>query len=404
MIKKFCLICLCGLFLAGCTEEAVLSIEREDHFSLKIGRLEDELDLFGLWGNRSIRRTGIAMRDGLFYIANGNGQKIGHYNSYGDMLFMIYNEENNPPPLSLATGGQENGAVTKWAYAYPLEEPGLIIVDSRKHIYAEDRFPYEMHSYDSEKHVLLDSMVLHFDEGGRFVEYLGQEGVGGSPFPHIEGLYTSANDELGVICRLPEGWNIYWFTSDGMVSYVIRLRNEAIPVPQDRPDVFGSVDTIIAAPDGRRLFIKVDYYRLTYDESTNTRSGSECDSSVLWVMDVETGAYLYSVEVPLYEFSYTENGRRLTENLFYSIIGAASKGRIFLSFPAEGGYSILILSADTRTAGEQRRSFIQVNNEELQYTSFSISEDGILSALLATNEEVRVVWWRTDRVSAEMDR
>jgi hypothetical protein len=385
--------------LGSCSREKIPSVTRKDLFTISIGRQEDQIDLFNLEGERSKRTTGIAMRDGLLYISNGNGGKIVRYNSYGDLLFMIYNEEQNPPPLTLRRNNDNQGVVTRWAFSYPLREPGIIAVDSRKHIYVEDRIPREQHGFDGENKALLDRMVIHFDINGRFVEYLGQEGIGGTPFPRIIGIYTSVNDELAVVCRLPTGWNTYWFDASGDLLYLIQLKNDAIPIPQDRDLVVPFINSISVSPDERRLYLKVDYYRDTYDESTNTRSGSEPDSSVIWIMDVETGTYIRTIEVPFYEFTVTENNRKVIENMFYSMLGVIKNSKIFLYFPVEGGYSILILSPESQ---EQRRGFIRVDNEELQYTTFTISAEGILSALLATDEDIRMVWWRTDELIGDI--
>jgi hypothetical protein len=392
------------LFLFGsCSDERVPSVARENLFTLEIGRLEDQIDLFNIEGRRSIPKTALTMRDGLFYISNGNGQKIVRYTSYGDLLFMTYNEETNPLPLTLKTNTEDGGVVTRWAYAYPLREPGAIAVDERKHIYAGDRLPYERHGYNTETRSLLDSLVLHFDEAGRFVEYLGREGIGGTPFPRINGIYTSIRNELAVVCRHSMGWNIYWFDPDGTMCYLIPVRNDAIPIPQDRPGTQPQVDTIIAAPDKRQLFMKVDYYRSTYDESTSIRSGAEPDSSVVWIMDVETGAYTDTIEVPFFEADSRQN-RGQTEKLFYSMLAVIRGGRVFLSFPQEGGYSLLILGKDTGGGLVQRRGFIQVDDDELEFNAFNVSEDGILSGLLATEWEVRLAWWRTDRIAAELSQ
>jgi hypothetical protein len=385
--------------LGSCSREKIPSVTRKDLFTISIGRQEDQIDLFNLEGERSKRKTGIAMRDGLLYVSNGNGGKIVRYNSYGDLLFMIYNEEQNPPPLTLRRNNDSQGVVTRWAFAHPLREPGIIAVDSRKHIYVEDRIPQEQYGFDGENKALLDRMVIHFDIDGRFVEYLGQEGVGGTPFPHIIGIYTSVNDELAVVCRLPTGWNTYWFDASGTLLYLVQLKNDAIPVPQDRDLVTPFINSICVSPDERRLYLKVDYYRDTYDESTNTRSGSEPDSSVIWIMDVDNGVYTRTVEVPFYEIVGTENNRKVIDNMFYSMLGIIKNSKIFLYFPVEGGYSILILSFESQ---EQRRGFIRVDNEELQYTTFNISAEGILSALLATDEDIRMVWWRTDELIGDI--
>jgi hypothetical protein len=381
----------------ACSRGDVTSIAREDLFTLDIGRMEDQIALYNLEGDNGTKRTDFTMRDGLFYISDGNGEKISRYNSYGDLLFMIYNEETNPQPLTLKTNIEDSAKVTRWAFSYPLRRPGEIVVDSRKHIYAEDNLPYDRHSVDVESKALLDNVILHFDADGRFIEYLGQEGIGGSPFPRIIGLYSSVRDELVVVCRLPTGWNIYWYDSTGILLYLVHLKNSAVPVPPDWPSVSSSVDAIMASPDSRRLFLKVDYYRDIFDESTNTRTGNEPDSSVLWIMNVEDGSYTGHIEVPFFEYAFTENGHTVHSRTLYSMLGVMRDGGVFFYFPVEAGYALLFLNTNSGSGGEQRRGFIQVNNDELQFNTFDLSADGILSALLVNNWEARFVWWRTDK-------
>ena len=388
-------------FVLGCNHSAqIQSIEREDLFTLDIGKMEDQIGLYNLDGDKGVRRANIAMRDGLFYISDGNGGKILRYNSYGDLLFMIYNEETNPPPLSLKPLG-DGSMVTRWAVSYPLLEPGQIAVDSRKHIFVRDRLPYERHSFDTDGNAILDNVVLHFDADGKFVEYLGREGIGGSPFPRIEGLYTSIRDELAVVCRLSTGWDIYWYDSNGLFLFVVQLKNDAIPIPPDRENVFSSLDSIAVAPDARKLCIKVDYYRNTYDESTNTRTGIEPDSSVIWVMNAENGIWDRYVELPFFEYTFTEQNQRITSRMPYSLLGVIKNGRAFLSFPVEGGYSILVISLEAGAGGEQHQGFISVDTSELQFNVFDLSADGILSGLLANDWQVKLVWWRTDKFLGE---
>jgi hypothetical protein len=372
---------------------------REDLFSLDIGPMEDQIAMYQLEGDNGIKRINFVMRDGLFYIADGNSGKIVRYNSYGDLLFMIYNEETNPVPMSLKTNIEDSTQVTRWAFSYPLREPGEIAVDSRKHIFAGDRLSYEQRRFDPESKALLDGIILHFDADGRFIEYLGQEGIGGSPFPRIVGLYTSIQDELAVVCRTPLGWHIYWYSSSGALLNLVRLTNSAIPTPPDWPAEITSVDNVMAAPDGRRLLIKVDYYRETFDESTNVRTGTEPDSSIVWVLNIEDGSYLDSLEVPLFEYPLNENGRTVITRMLYTMMGVLSGGKVFLSFPVETGYSILFL--DTKSK-EQYRGFIDVDNSELQFNDFYLSADRIISALLVDDQKVKLVWWRMDTFIGEM--
>jgi hypothetical protein len=380
-----------GVFLS-CKAGTIPSIAREDPFPLNIGRLEDQIDLFDLEGSRSMSRTCIAMRDGLFYISNGNGQKIMRYTSFGDLLFMIYNEETNPPPMTLKPISESGGLVTRWALPYPLRNPGVLTVDSRKHIFVEDRMPPERYNYDSETRALMDSTVLHFDADGKFIEYLGKEGVGGTPFPRINGIYTSVDDEIAVVCRLPVGWHIYWFNAQGNLLYLVKIANEALPIPSDR-DVWASMDAIAAAPDERKLYLKLDYYRDTYDESTNTKTGSALDSSVIWILNVSDEVYSGKIEVPFYTRTFTENNKRINEDIVYSMLGVIRGAKVMLCVPEEGGYSMLLLHGDSQ---EQQRAFIKVDADELQYNTLSVSGDGILLGLFATLYEAKVVWWRSD--------
>lgn len=390
------------LSAVACRQEADESIVREDLFSLGIGRLEDEIAFYNQGDDRGRSGGGICMRDGIFYISDGGGQKIIRCNSYGDVLSMIYNDETNPAPLTLKP--KENGkAVTRWAFTYPLQKPGRITVDSRKHLYAEDRLPDERHTIDEESGAVLDSVVLHFDEEGRFMEYLGQEGLGGSPFPHIKGLFTSQDDDIAVVCHLPTGWNVYWFDAEGVLLYLIKIKNDSVPVPADRRElVFASLDGIIAVPDARKLYMKVDYYRVMFDESTKTRAGNEIDSSVIWMMNVEDGSYEKTIEAPLYEITWTQVNRKTVVRVPYSLLGAAGNENLFLSFPEETGYALAIL--DTQNSSERQiQTSIKVNPDELQFNAFDLSTEGILSAMLVSEWTVKFVWWRTDNLLADGD-
>ncbi|MDR2794025.1 MAG: hypothetical protein LBB61_10265 [Treponema sp.] len=387
---------LCTLLLSACAEKQSEAITRENLFTLQIGRLEDQIAFYNQDGDKGIRRNGLCMRDGIFYISDSGGQKVTRFNSYGDILSMIYNDETNPQPLTLKPK-QQGETVIRWAFTYPFQTPGRIAVDTQKHIYVEDSLPDERHGVDPESKALLDGVVLHFDADGRFLEYFGQEGIGGTPFPRIEGLYTSVNDDLAIVCRLPTGWNIYWFDTDGVLLYLIKIKNSSIPIPADRRDaVFASLDSIIAAPDARKLYIKVDYYRDTFDESTNTRTGSESDSSVIWVMRAEDGIYEKNIETPLYESVYIENNHKITVRIPYTLLGIVKNERMFLYFPEETGYALLIL--DTRESnGVQHQGSIRVDMDELQFNAFDLSQEGILSAMLVSDWDVKLVWWRTDK-------
>jgi hypothetical protein len=161
------------------------------------------------------------------------------------------------------------------------------------------------------------------------------------------------------------------------------------------------MDMIAVSPDSRTLFIKLDYFRNVYDESTNIRTGIEPDSSVIWLMNFEDGIWGRYTDVPFFEYTYTEQGRRFSERIFYSMLGVMRSGRVFLYFPVDGGYSLLIIPTEGSASGEQHQGFIRVDNDELEYNVFDLSADGILSGLLVDEWQVKLVWWRTDKFIGE---
>jgi hypothetical protein len=354
--------------------------------------MEDQIALYSFDGDGGIRQAELAMKDGLFYISDSNGGKIVRYNSYGNMLFLIYNDETNPEPANLKP--KTDNLVTRWAFTYPLRAPGKIAVDSRKHIYTEERLPRDRHIFDAKNRALHESVILHFDEDGRFIEYLGQGGQGGGPFPRIAGLYTSVQDEIAAACILPQGWNVYWYNSQGEQLFLIQIMNNDIPAPADWQDFIASVDTVMAAPDARKLYIKVDYYREIFDKSTNTRISTEPMSTLIWILNIDSGNYENYVEAPFYEYSYSENGRTSNVRLLYSMLALARNGWILLYFPTEKGYAVLRMDS---SGHGQRRGFIKLEAGEARFNSFHLSPDGILSALLADEWKVKAVWWRMDR-------
>ena len=387
--------------LTGCEESGRSgSVVREDLFSLNIGVLEDQIAIFNIQSGRNLSPVDITMRNGFYYFSDSNGGKITRYNSYGDILFMIYNEETNPPPMTLRPFIEGN-LLTRWAVHHPLLEPGYIAVDSRNHIFVQDSLPFERHGFDTESSSLLNNTVIHFDATGRFLGNIGREGVGGTPFPRIEGLYSSIRDELAVVCRLTNGWNVYWFDSEGNLLFLVPLLNDAIPIPFGGDGLIPSLDTIAVSPDSRRIFVKVDYYGHIVDESTNTRMGIEPSRTIMWVMNAEYGFWENQIDVPFYEYTYTEQNRRLTARMIYSLMGIINNERMFFSFPVDGGYSILVLSSDTDGSVSHHQGFIQVDLDEQQFNVFDLSNDGILSGLLVSEWQAKLVWWRTDRLLSE---
>jgi len=397
MISMLVAALVAAFSLSSCVSREVPSVDRENLFQLSFGRMEDQIDLMGLEGRSRSLKTRISMRDGIFYIVDANGSKIVKYTSYGDLLSMVYDPDTNPPPLNLKGNADTSDVITGRATPYPLYSPGEIAVNTKKDFFVEDRLPPQRRTWDAEHRTLLDGVVLRFDNEGRFLEYLGQEGIGGTPFPMITGLYLSNDDELAVICRHAQGWNVYWFDKTGNLLFLVIIERDDLPIPEGSRSQ-ASLESIIPDPDGRKLFLKIDYYKDTVDESTNTRAGIGYDGSKVWVMDVATGSYDSSIDIPVLERYEMDGDRRVAAEHIYSFLGVANGGKLFFYSPDEGGYALLVMETGSK---DRKTGFIRVDAEELMFNTFHLSTDGILSALLATEFEAKIVWWRTDRLIGE---
>jgi hypothetical protein len=200
---------------------------------------------------------------------------------------------------------------------------------------------------------------------------------------------------------------VYWFDTHRNLYKTLRFDDSAAPIKSSGAGApvkstgggtvgagdIAAFDRLTVAPDERMIYLKVNYYKEVYDELTNTRAGTAADGSVLWCFDVDTEKYVREINVPSLE---SDRQKGITDDRLYSLMGAAKNSCVFFYYPIEEGYSIMLLSA--KDAARQRRGILNVAPEELDYVTFSLSGDGMLTALLASEWQAKVVWWRTDKL------
>ena len=119
------------------------------------------------------------MKDGFIFISNGESSKVMEFTSFGDLISLYYNGSVNPAPVILGTERGAEADVTRAAYEYPLNDPGEIAKTNSGDLLIDDRITEQRREYDEENDVLLDRIILRFNDHGELVSYLGQEGPGG---------------------------------------------------------------------------------------------------------------------------------------------------------------------------------------------------------------------------------
>jgi len=383
-----------AMAFSGCSDSrSVTALQREPLFSLDYGVLEDQLNLFSLDDRAPPQKTRLAMRDGIFFVSNGNAAKVLTLSSFGDLLAMVYNPERNPPPLTLQTSDAGSAAQGRTAKPYPFSSPGEIAVDSKRTIFVEDRVPDSRRTYDDAMKASLEYVVLRFSRDGEYLDYLGQEGVGGTPFPRLTGLYLSAHDDCIVVSLTGTGWIAFRFDPRGVLLSTIAIPRDDLPHPPEEAGNIASMDKIVAAPDGSGLILKIDYYKEIVDVETHTQAGIEFSSSWAWVMDGATGTYVERYELPSFESMIDQSEPRVVRA--WELAGAAA-GALFLSAADDDGSTYYgLFDMRSRT---MRRFSLKIDPDETLYAAFSLSPEGILSAILGSKYEARFVWWRFDKM------
>ena len=149
---------------------------------------------------------------------------------------------------------------------------------------------------------------------------------------------------------------------------------------------FSEIENVVPAPSSRLLFVKADYY-----ENSDFENFSE-PLTVIFPFDPYSGEFKEGIEIPPYEESITQGFAKQTYKLPYNFIGAASDW-LFFMISVDSGSVVQMVNFQN---GRILRRHLGYDTSDTVYSAFSLSESGIISALLAGRENAKVVWWRTD--------
>lgn len=372
-------------------------MRREQLFTLGYGPAEDQIDLFQVKGADGSKKTRMTMRDGVFYISNGPSAKVLRLSSYGDLLSLIYDPsrlEGQSPGAGRLGGGPQRSAT-----AWPLAAPGEIAVDSTGTIYVEDRIPKDRRVTDAASGSLLDNVILRFDRNGAFRDYLGQEGVGGTPFPYILGVYCGEGDDLLVVSLLQDSWLVHWFDAKGSLRNSLKIPRDALPRLAGDEGYLANLEKIVPDSEGRAIILQVDYSREIVDPQTKSPSGIEYAGSWLYRMDLEKGSVTDRWEIPpLEEKSPGSEAGSQAYSLVPELLGASGERFFLVTVDDQSRSSVAVLN---RTNKGIERYPIDIGSDELYFNTMCLSPEGVLSALLGTKYEARVVWWRFDKLGRQ---
>lgn len=404
------------LTLAGCQRKGIEELVSSELFSLSMGKMEDQVDLFQFDSAMVERPTSITMRDGWFYIANSGASKIMVFSSYGDLLFLLYNPHTNPTPTILgpadtadgspnaassaapgsAAPGASTVASTRGYVAYPFSDIGQIAVASDRTLYVEDAVSEAKQVNDTDRGVIRSRQILRFDRKGRALPPLGEEGVGGSPFPFVSALHVTSHDQLVVVCRLPRSWEVFWYSPEGAPLYQVEISPSNLPTKPET-GVTPVLVNVIPDPQAPLLYLLINSYR----EATETRSGgsppSDAVVSRVYRLDLRTQQYASGfAELPQNPPHRTKSGLKTVEipSPPSDLLGVSTSGYFYLlAYTDTNLYTLQIVDPAGRLRAQRH---VVIEDSELSFRDIHLSSSGIIYGLLADKTRARVAWWRSD--------
>ena len=401
-MKKINLLLVISAFfiLASCSRsESIQSIDEVNLYTLQYGKFQEQLSVSELNDVGNVR-FGIAMQEGFFYIVNGESGKIMELNSYGDLLTLFYNEDSDTEHIVKNSQLIPNYVLHE--VAYPFEYTGLVTVDSNNRIYAACTIPENRQEVSDDNSMLLCQAVLKFSRDGSEVEYIGQQGPGGTPFPSIKQIYTTEKDELVVVSTTTKGLCVYWFSVDGFLKYMIPINISDVPTYTETEidsEVLITISNVVPDLEAYNLYVQLDYYSSYFDEDSKIQSGINYLQSYLYTLDIENGTYESPIQIPPYEESVISDYTKLTYRMPYDFLGITKSGWKFFIVKTENGFDIEMFQNENQRVF--RRHF-NVNHSDIVYSAMNLTKDGIIDAIYIGKDCARVVWYRTDTLIASI--
>lgn len=338
----------------------------------------------------------IEARNGLYHILSGNDGKIMRFSSYGDLLLVIQDERYNKTLKNSGTDTTDNSPPEeKKSNLRPRIAPdngfqqlAHLAVDSSGTMYVSDKLsPSAKAVYDEKSQAYCDSVVRRFSKDGTELGVLGQEGIGGSPFPFIQGIWVTDDDKLAIVAASNSSYHVFFFNTDGSLLSSLKVSRSTIPLPDSErsadsalSSATANIETLMPMPDPSskpRVIAKVDYYQQNLDSVKNFQS---------WIFNIDAslGEIMQSIKIP-----ELGNTAEISE-----IIGVREK-RYYLmqkvNSQANNHQFTLVLLLESGVVS--KRYLLELPTDVIETTGFSVGTDGMVYCLGFTHDTVICLSW-----------
>lgn len=385
--KKFLYI-VTLIFCASCYSR-FKSISQDTLFSLDIGKMENEFYLNSLPQNSRVVRDNYINQNGLFYISNSHMNKVMVFSPFGDLITLFYDPIDNPSPVVLSSQHDNDMVSNLNGYSHDFTNIGLICSNKKNHLFIEDELNSSLSQLDAKTGVLYNRVIKWFDNNGNYLNYIGQEGIGGTPFSHVSGLYMSSKDRLSVVCREQNIWKIFIYDSEGFLLHSIRFEDEKMP--WNAKDFIFSSEDVLVNYNCNKILVKVNFYERNYiggDGHVNFINFSETE---IWIYDIGEAKFTSHFFLPK-KFIQIENYN--SHLVLYDLIGQDKYNKLYFIAPHQDDrYDLIVVNFNGKTVDKIRLS---IDKNNLYFNQFYVSEEGVVSAMLGYEEGVNFYQWKVE--------
>jgi len=415
-LSRFLCAPLLAFLLVSCEPSRnARNIVRNDLFSISYGLSENQIDISS-GGESGIDLT---MREGIFHLLDGTGGKVLKLSSYGDLLALLYDPSRSPEPrivkpIELLENEAQNNVIdAPGRYAAPIkfEAPGKIAVDADQTIYIADRVANSSDRiFDTQIDSYCDRIVRRFGAQGTELPYIGQEGPGGSPFPHIMRVDVLGNGTVAVVSASETFVLVHHFAKAGKLLSSLRLSRSSLPVPDSLAEsggenegvrIHANLDGILEVANGEsfEITLKIDYYREYFDPDSLVISSNEFAGSWIFVLNGSTGKAMNSLAiVPGNPDTAIPELIGEGSGLFYLLSDSASSENELARQSGTGaggkgsGAARMLQLVDMQGKVQQRYR-LDLPSDAAEIMVLKVSDSGQVYALLKSDKAVRVAWW-----------
>lgn len=389
VIKGGLIAAMLAASLVSCALQGKVSnAQCEELFTMSYGTADNELNVIDGVQDGKVELTHSigqihafhTMKDGFFYVASIG--KMAELNSYGSLMYVCRGPNN-------AGGGEQN--TVRRTFKYPIMGVNGIAVDSKKRVYVVCTMP-EDERKTADNGLVLSWVLLRMSRDAAKDDYIGRQGAGGEPFAYIRSVNITKDDEVVAVCQSMEGDGIQaWYYSPdgkntGCVTVPLTLAIDILDASKKKEaeteggqSITCHVREVIPDRQSRTALICADTYE-----------GQEYDKTYIIKMDVKSGNYGESIEIPPYNRIVEEDFGKVSYKMPYDFLGVADNGEMFFAVATDDGFAVQTVSSDGRHIALRN---LHARRKDCVYHTLSVSDSGIISAIMARKDEATFMWW-----------